>query len=539
MVLGILFTAELIAISFALNVLDGRALHTGVIDAVREFLRLPVAVQNWDVWITRGLIAFAAIFVTFGFLRNKMAFQRISRDLESASLRRLVLVAHLGALGSFAYLSSVVYAGDNSWKHPELLAGIWLVAGLTTVCFGALAFIPFPVWRQLLSIDPPLWGFAATGATAFCVLGKASHWAWHSLALVTLTLTKTLLTPFVPAVITKPADWIIGTKRFYVIIDPPCSGLEGIGLILIFTIMWLAVFRRECRFPQSLVLIPAVVVASFFLNSLRIAALILIGNAGAPQIAIGGFHSQAGWILFNLVAVGFCIAVCKVPWFRKTRPVADALPHSFDNPTAAYLIPLLAIFAAGMLAIAASGNFDWLYPLRLIAGGAALWFYRQWYRGLNWSFSWVAPLAGMAVCATWVVVNGFADGNSKSGMPATLIYAASLARWAWIGLRLVAAVVTVPIAEELAFRGFLLRRLLSTDFEAVPFGRVTFFAVIVSSVIFGILHGGHWFAGTVAGIVFALLVRRSGRIGDAVVAHATANGLLAAYVLLSGNWHLW
>jgi membrane protease YdiL (CAAX protease family) len=42
-----------------------------------------------------------------------------------------------------------------------------------------------------------------------------------------------------------------------------------------------------------------------------------------------------------------------------------------------------------------------------------------------------------------------------------------------------------------------------------------------------------------AGILFGLAVIRRGRIGDAVVAHATANALLAAYVLAYHKWHLW
>jgi len=526
LVLGILFTAELIAITIAL---DGTALahRTGLAGVMRD----------WGPWILRGMVGFVAIFLTFAFVGNRTALARISEQIARGSIRWRLLIAHGCMLAVFGWISSAVYSIAPALRYADWIAGSWLAAGIAAIILGALAFIPPKSWLELLRVNNPLWAYALAGAAAACMVGNLSRALWHSASLATLGLTKALLTPFLGAVLTNPATMSIGTTRFHVIIAPECSGLEGVGLMLAFATMWLVVFRRECRFPQSLALVPAAIAASFFLNSVRIAALILIGNAGARQIAIGGFHSQAGWILFNVVAVGFCILVRNAQWFTK-RP-REAVPTGVENPSAPYLIPFLAILAAGMIAGAMSGGFEWLYPLRLIAGGAALWFYRQRYRGLNWSFSWVAPLAGMAVCATWVVVNGFADGNSKGGMPVTLIYSPSLARLTWIGFRLVAAVITVPIAEELAFRGFLLRRLLSADFEAVLFGRVTFFAVIVSSVIFGILHGGHWIAGTVAGIVFALLVKRRGRIGDAVVAHATANGLLAAYVLLSGNWHLW
>jgi membrane protease YdiL (CAAX protease family) len=53
---------------------------------------------------------------------------------------------------------------------------------------------------------------------------------------------------------------------------------------------------------------------------------------------------------------------------------------------------------------------------------------------------------------------------------ALLLASSTLAKSTWITLRVLGAVVTVPLAEELAFRGFLMRRMVSRDFESVPFG---------------------------------------------------------------------
>ena len=115
----------------------------------------------------------------------------------------------------------------------------------------------------------------------------------------------------------------IGSQRFSVEIAPTCSGLEGMGLILAFTILWLVLFRRECRFPHALILLPAGVVILFLLNSARIAALILIGNAGFEKIATEGFHSQAGWIAFNFVALGTSVAAREVGWISKRQRAAS------------------------------------------------------------------------------------------------------------------------------------------------------------------------------------------------------------------------
>jgi CAAX prenyl protease-like protein len=101
----------------------------------------------------------------------------------------------------------------------------------------------------------------------------------------------------------------------------------------------------------------------------------------------------------------------------------------------------------------------------------------------------------------------------------------------------VGSVVTVPIAEELAFRGYLLRRLISADFDELA-PRFTWLSFLLSSFLFGVLHG-RWLAGTAAGMLYAWAMYRRGRLADAVIAHATTNALIAADVLILGNWNYW
>jgi CAAX prenyl protease-like protein len=100
-------------------------------------------------------------------------------------------------------------------------------------------------------------------------------------------------------------------------------------------------------------------------------------------------------------------------------------------------------------------------------------------------------------------------------------------------------VVTVPIAEELAFRGYLARRFLRRDFDSVPFTGLTALSIALSSVAFGLMHGQQWGVGILAGLAYAFALRWRGRMGDAVVAHAVSNLLLAAWVLGFGDWAQW
>jgi CAAX prenyl protease-like protein len=232
-----------------------------------------------------------------------------------------------------------------------------------------------------------------------------------------------------------------------------------------------------------------------------------------------------------------------MPYFTLNPPRGEIATRSAgvatDNPTAAYLIPFLVILGAGMFAGALSGSFEWLYPLRFFAAAAALWVFRTRYSTLDWRVGWLGPSIGVGVFLIWIGLDRLTGISVATAMPGALGASSAAARITWISFRVLAATITVPIAEELAFRGFLLRRLVSQDFESVSFTRFNWFALVVSSVLFGALHGSRWPAGIVAGLVYAYAVMRRGRIGEAVAAHATTNALLAAYVLAFGQWQLW
>ena len=237
------------------------------------------------------------------------------------------------------------------------------------------------------------------------------------------------------------------------------------------------------------------------------------------------------------MALGLLAGFRKVPWLTTARPQEPRTALA-ENPVAPYLMPFLAILAAAMISRAASGSFDWLYCLRFFAA-AALWVNRRRYAELDWRAGWIAPLAGAAVFAIWLVLHRLSGVGSDSGIVAALRAAPPAAGALWLACRVIAAVTTVPLAEELAFRGFLMRRIDSADFQSVRFQRATLLSIAVSSVAFGVMHGGNWLSGTAAGIIYAAALRRNGRIGDAAAAHAITNALLAAWVLVYKDWSLW
>ncbi len=520
--LGTLFALEMLAITARF---DGDSLpgHLLVVSVVRDYGPATL----------RFLVSFIVVFAAFAYLRSRPLLHSLSLRVEGLPVKWPMVALHSAAMASFFALGSRLYGNQPS----NGMAVLFLLAGVCGIVSAAVALIPLAVWFDLARQSRALflYGFAAAAAANFAT--HPSRTLWGPFMELTFRMVRWMVAPLVPGLTTDFSIMKIATPNFSVRIAAECSGLEGAGLMLVFGLVWLWLFREEMRFPQSLALLPLGVVAIFLLNAIRIAALILIGNAGAPSVALGGFHSQAGWILFNLVAFGLCVLSLYSPWFAAEPRTAARAAKAEDNAVP-YLLPFLAILAAGMIAHAASSNFEWLYPLRVVAALACLYLLRSWYRELTWTVHWIAPLCGIAVFLIWIAP-GLWTHTAGGTMPAALASSSPWARYAWIAARLLGAVIIVPIAEELAFRAFLLRRLATPSFTTISPQAVGWAAIGISSFLFGLMHGGRWMEGTVAGALYAYSYRRSGSLGDAVAAHATTNALLAGCVLGLQQWSFW
>ena len=207
------------------------------------------------------------------------------------------------------------------------------------------------------------------------------------------------------------------------------------------------------------------------------------------------------------------------------------------NPTAVYLMPLLAVLAAGAVSRAFSSDFEFLYPITVIAGLLMFARYRRPLGRIDWSWSWRGPTVGVLVFLVWMVAVFILV--PEHAIPAKLAATPTALRAFWILSRIAGSILIVPVAEELAYRGFLMRRLVKADFESVPFNSIRWPALTVTSIVFGFAHGALWIPGIIAGLAFGLIVIRRGKIGEAVAAHAVANALIAVSVLGWGQWQLW
>jgi exosortase E/protease (VPEID-CTERM system) len=284
-----------------------------------------------------------------------------------------------------------------------------------------------------------------------------------------------------------------------------------------------------------LLVLPLGIVLIWVANSLRIAALIAVGTWISPEIAEGGFHSAAGWLLFCIITLGLVAASRQSGWFALD---AGGKKGSFRTPEGAFLLPLLFLIATSLVSALFTTDFDYLYPLRVVTPLIPLWFFRSYYQELRWSSSWTPILLGLVVFVLWIALEPPPSPKTVDVIPNALAEMPTGAAALWLIARVLGSVVIVPVAEELAFRGYLLRRLIDADFTTVSPKHFTAASFLISSVAFGALHG-RWLAGILAGMVFAGAQYRRGQISDAIIAHAVTNGLLAAYVMICGRWAFW
>jgi exosortase E/protease (VPEID-CTERM system) len=433
--------------------------------------------------------------------------------------------------GLFEYTREI-FASRPGYPSPWSIAA-WMVACALVAVTWCIALAPADAWRRFLADERRAVGAALVIGIVVWGFGVATRVIWRPLAEATLFLAQGLLRAVYDNVEYDPVAGTVGTHKILIEIAPQCSGYEGLALMAVFATLYLWLFRERLSFPRALWLLPVGLVAIWLANVVRIAALVMVGTSISPQVAVQGFHSQAGWIAFTAIGLALIAVAHRSGWVAKApHDRADGSPLL----AAALIVPFLALIATSMVAAAFSSGFEALYPLGVLATVAALAHYRSAYRRFEFDFSPAPVLIGFLVFAMWIALDASYSGSG--GATRTMPDLAPGLLAAWLAFRVVGTVITVPIAEELAFRGYLLRKLVASDFESVPPTRFTWLSFLGSSVLFGLMHQS-WLAGTLAGAGFAWAVYRRGRVTDAIVAHMTANALIVATAFTFGRWDLW
>ena len=186
----------------------------------------------------------------------------------------------------------------------------------------------------------------------------------------------------------------------------------------------------------------------------------------------------------------------------------------------------------------------WTYAVTvLVVGGLLAWFWREY--GELVAQTWPTPRetalgagAGALVFVLWIHLDApwMQIGTpSASFVP---LDAGGALIWPLVVVRWLGAALVVPVMEELFWRSFLMRWVQNPVFESVPPQRVGVKAIVLSTFVFTLAHT-LWLAAVIAGLVYALLYVRTGRLWVAVIAHAVTNGMLGVWVVATASWAFW
>ncbi len=493
--------------------------------------------SNWPSRACRGpsgimvsIYCVCAALALFAFL-----FPAPFRDLfANAGQRRWPL--WLNIAGALIALVPVTFMTEGSGSATLVPALVCWSLGMSAILAGLLLYLaPLGHWLRFLAEEkwrllPLIMGgiMAPALATALRRL-----WQFDSfVAVIFTTVSKTIsMLGFDVEVYTETR--VIGANGFYIDIAPACSGVEGIALVTIFVTLYLALFRSELRFPRALILYPVGILVSTALNVVRIVVLLVIGLNGNPDLAVGGFHSHAGWMMFTLVALGIIAVANTVSWVRKPSAhfrqskTASSLPPFFQDKTVAMILPFAIFMFSALFAQAFSQTPGIIYPARVVLMGGVVCLFWSIYRSFEWRLDPVAIGIGAIIGVAWVLIpvsdpeTNPPYGDLAGGL---LVF--------WFVARGIGTTLLVPIIEELFFRGYLEQLFKRSNTLPWALG-----AALATAVIFAALHG-RWAEAFAASLAFSYVMHRSGRVTDAIISHGVANAIVFGVATVTGQLHI-
>jgi CAAX prenyl protease-like protein len=211
-----------------------------------------------------------------------------------------------------------------------------------------------------------------------------------------------------------------------------------------------------------------------------------------------------------------------------------------------YVVPYALFLAITALGNNIDGALYIAYPVRtVIVAAVVIWFWRQGdYPELELRPSLLGIVAGVVGFAFWVYPENLLSFLPKLGESTfDPDGAGESMRTPLLTVRMIGAVLVVPIFEELFLRSFLVRyfdiiKEDGDDFRDIPLGRYRFFSFAGVVIAMALTHH-RWLRGGLYSALMLFVLYREKRMGPVIWAHAITNLLLGIHVIHTGEWVFW
>jgi len=212
----------------------------------------------------------------------------------------------------------------------------------------------------------------------------------------------------------------------------------------------------------------------------------------------------------------------------------------------AYILPMGIFLTITWAAGEWPGGYPVFYCAKAVLTAIALIVLWRHYTRISWRFAWLGVIVGIIGTAQWIgmqlllqkyIPHFRPKGDSFNPMT---FFQSPLPRDAFIAVRILGAVLVVPVMEELFWRDFLWRQILApNDFKLAQVGEWSLGTFLIVAAAFATVHGNWWPTAIVWALLIGAMLVYTKSLGSCIIAHAVCNLLLAVYVLIYHDWSFW
>lgn len=253
------------------------------------------------------------------------------------------------------------------------------------------------------------------------------------------------------------------------------------------------------------------------------------------------------------------------PGTHMAKGPTNAAPRSFweDKPDAVLMAPFLVYLACmGLrdllpaLGLAKETVNQWQWLLTIVRGVVpwlllpSIWKYLPPLGRPHWP---LAILAGVGAAFGWYYGQHLCNWlGLPAGLPPLFPKRQEITNpletfgpepwriWSTIALRVAVATITVPLVEELFWRGFLLRALIDWErWRQLPLGTPSWRANIISSLISTLQHPFNWLVSIFCWLFFNGLMFWKKSLLFMMIVHGVTNLVLYCWAYSRGDWLFW